>query len=111
MEATSDSPASERFIEIQSYHLVEHMEKGSQFKALISLVFNQINGGGRGIRTPGTLTRSTVFKTAAFNHSAIPPALRVQRVLCRKPQPISSQVFDFLQKEFGFKPQGGICSI
>src|SRR5437868_254620 len=30
-------------------------------------------GGGRGIRTPGTLSSSTVFKTAAFNHSAIPP--------------------------------------
>ena len=31
------------------------------------------NGGGRGIRTPGTLSGSTVFKTAALNHSAIPP--------------------------------------
>ena len=30
-------------------------------------------GGGRGIRTPGTLSGSTVFKTAALNHSAIPP--------------------------------------
>ena len=28
------------------------------------------NGGGGGIRTPGTRKRSTVFKTAAFNHSA-----------------------------------------
>jgi hypothetical protein len=32
------------------------------------------NGGGRGIRTPGAREGSTVFKTAAFNHSAIPPA-------------------------------------
>ena len=33
-------------------------------------------GGGTGIRTPGTgVTRSTVFKTAAFNRSAIPPRL------------------------------------
>ena len=31
-------------------------------------------GGGGGIRTPGTLASSTVFKTAAFNHSATPPA-------------------------------------
>ena len=31
------------------------------------------SGGGGGIRTPGTLARSTVFKTAAFNHSATPP--------------------------------------
>ena len=30
-------------------------------------------GGGTGIRTPGTLARSLVFKTSAFNHSAIPP--------------------------------------
>ncbi len=31
-------------------------------------------GGERGIRTPGTLSDSTVFKTAALNHSAISPA-------------------------------------
>ena len=31
-------------------------------------------GGGRGIRTPGTRERTTVFKTAAFDHSAIPPS-------------------------------------
>jgi hypothetical protein len=30
-------------------------------------------GGGRGIRTPERVTPLTVFKTAAFNHSAIPP--------------------------------------
>ncbi len=29
--------------------------------------------GERGIRTPGPLTRSTVFKTAAIDHSAISP--------------------------------------
>ena len=29
--------------------------------------------GERGIRTPGTLTSTTVFKTAAFNRSAISP--------------------------------------
>src|SRR5437868_4116082 len=32
-----------------------------------------VNGGERGIRTPGTLPGSTVFKTAALNHSAISP--------------------------------------
>ena len=32
-----------------------------------------VDGGGRGIRTPGTLPGTTVFKTAALNHSAIPP--------------------------------------
>ena len=31
------------------------------------------NGGGRGIRTLGTLARTTVFETAPFNHSGTPP--------------------------------------
>jgi hypothetical protein len=31
-------------------------------------------GGGGGIRTPGTVSGTAVFKTAAFNHSATPPA-------------------------------------
>jgi hypothetical protein len=30
-------------------------------------------GGGRGIRTPGTLPGTVVFKTTAIDHSAIPP--------------------------------------
>jgi hypothetical protein len=30
-------------------------------------------GGGRGIRTPGTLSSTAVFKTACFNRSHIPP--------------------------------------
>jgi hypothetical protein len=32
-------------------------------------------GGGGGIRTHETLSGLTVFKTAAFNHSATPPML------------------------------------
>jgi hypothetical protein len=31
------------------------------------------NGGGRGIRTPERVSPLTVFKTAGFNHSPIPP--------------------------------------
>ncbi len=31
-------------------------------------------GGGGGIRTHGTLSRTPVFKTGAFDHSATPPA-------------------------------------
>src|SRR3954465_14446216 len=34
---------------------------------------NEVNGGGRGIRTPGTLSGTAVFKTACFNRSHIPP--------------------------------------
>lgn len=32
-----------------------------------------LNGGGGGIRTHGTLARSTVFKTAPINRSGTPP--------------------------------------
>src|SRR5579864_974278 len=32
-----------------------------------------LRGGGRGIRTPGTVSRTAVFKTARFNRSVIPP--------------------------------------
>lgn len=31
------------------------------------------SGGGRGIRTPDTVSRIAVFKTACFNRSHIPP--------------------------------------
>ena len=34
-----------------------------------------LNGGGIGIRTLGTLARTTVFKTAPINHSGIPPRI------------------------------------
>ena len=33
------------------------------------------HGGGRGIRTPGDITATVVFKTTAFVHSAIPPRM------------------------------------
>ena len=38
----------------------------------------ELAGGGRGIRTPGTVSRTAVFKTACFNRSHIPP--REERV-------------------------------
>jgi hypothetical protein len=41
----------------------------------LTLEIKNLDGGGRGIRTPGTLSSSTVFKTAGFNHSPIPPIL------------------------------------
>src|SRR5277367_2895771 len=37
---------------------------------------SRLRGGGRGIRTPGTVSRTAVFKTACFNHSHIPPQSR-----------------------------------
>ena len=33
----------------------------------------KVSGGGGGIRTHGTLSRTPVFKTGAFDHSATPP--------------------------------------
>jgi hypothetical protein len=39
---------------------------------------NKSNGGGRGIRTPGTVSRTVVFKTTRFNRSRIPPARIVE---------------------------------
>ena len=38
--------------------------------------FAGATGGGRGIRTLGTVARTTVFETAPFNHSGTPPAKR-----------------------------------
>ena len=35
------------------------------------------SGGGRGIRTPVHLSTQTVFKTAGFNHSPIPPLTKL----------------------------------
>src|SRR3954469_14274590 len=43
--------------------------------------------GGRGIRTPGTVSRPTVFKTAALNHSAIPPLDRIAETFTRTLRP------------------------
>ena len=35
--------------------------------------YSKIDGGGGGIRTPGTLSGPTVFKTAGLNRSPTPP--------------------------------------
>ena len=37
------------------------------------LLVGHLSGGGTGIRTLGTLSRPSVFKTGAFDHSATPP--------------------------------------
>ena len=44
-------------------------------KARTLMVTGFLNGGGGGIRTHGTLARSTVFKTAPINRSGTPPKL------------------------------------
>jgi len=40
-----------------------------------------LSGGELGIRTPGTFNSSTVFKTAAIDHSASSPAQKYKTVL------------------------------
>jgi hypothetical protein len=42
-------------------------------KALGPRVTVRVAGGGRGIRTPGTVSGTVVFKTTRFNRSRIPP--------------------------------------
>jgi hypothetical protein len=42
--------------------------------------FTLSTGGGRGIRTPGTLPGTVVFKTTAIDHSAIPPRRTLARI-------------------------------
>src|SRR5436190_4704326 len=50
-------------------------------------------GGGRGIRTPGTLPGTVVFKTTAIDHSAIPPAFAsVQHQLASMGMPVFASV-------------------
>src|ERR1700690_2099167 len=45
------------------------------WRSLIDWRHKGWNGGGRGIRTPGTVSRTSVFKTDCFNRSHIPPRL------------------------------------
>ena len=53
-------------------HFLRHFIKKQSF------VFSSVlNGGGIGIRTLGTLARTTVFKTAPINHSGIPPIVSI----------------------------------
>ena len=51
----------------------EILSERSESKDLFCQNRAQKYGGERGIRTPGTLSGTAVFKTACFNHSHIPP--------------------------------------
>jgi hypothetical protein len=54
---------------------VEFIELSHHYSQLTPLI-----GGGRGIRTPGTVSGSVVFKTTAIDHSAIPPRSHFIRI-------------------------------
>ena len=51
------------------------MPKTYNKKSPKPLWFGLLNGGGGGIRTHGTLARTTVFKTAPINRSGTPPKI------------------------------------
>jgi hypothetical protein len=53
------------------------------------------SGGGGGIRTPGGLAPTTVFKTVALNRSATPPKLDRTQTPIFKPKLLVFQCFDY----------------
>lgn len=56
------------------FELARHLlATGSQ--PVMSTIPSFARGGERGIRTLGGFYPSTIFKTGAFNHSAIPPLI------------------------------------
>lgn len=75
----SPALAGRRVFEVRSApaNPFDNTEKSVPVRA-VSLVRNGDNGGETGIRTLGTLSRSTVFKTAAFDHSATSPVLQIE---------------------------------
>jgi hypothetical protein len=50
----------------------------------------RLSGGGRGIRTPDTLSGITVFKTVCFNRSHIPPRDWYQQFTSSRKLPLKS---------------------
>ena len=67
---------SDGFFRVDFGHDLGTLEKQAAKPNKIS----KIAGGGRGIRTPDTLSGIAVFKTACFNRSHIPPRL-ISRLL------------------------------
>src|SRR6266571_5659963 len=61
------------------------------FHDLSSVKSISYKDGGRGIRTPGTVPRTAVFKTAGFNRSPIPP-FREYYLGCREFQVLDREV-------------------
>lgn len=53
--------------------LQERDPKVALYSEAIQGAISVMHGGERGIRTPETLAGLTVFKTVAFDHSAISP--------------------------------------
>jgi hypothetical protein len=54
--------------DITWYQKLSYVHKTFKYNNLL-----HVNGGERGIRTPGTVSGSVVFKTTAIDHSAISP--------------------------------------
>src|SRR5438270_9833604 len=68
------------------------------------------DGGGRGIRTPGTVSGAVVFKTTAIDHSAIPPALAsVHHTACFGAAGPASQAYIGAQRNPVVPKKDGWC--
>ena len=55
------------------------------------LALYTVSGGGRGIRTPGDISATVVFKTTALDRSAIPPSGPDHILFLRQPVLILSE--------------------
>jgi hypothetical protein len=64
-------------VRVDYYREVAHCQRLDDFfkywRMLTRAIIQAAGGGGSRIRTHEGVTPLTVFKTAAFNHSAIPP--------------------------------------
>ena len=70
-----------RFLRVSTSSVRIPLPPGKNNHALSGVMI--FSGGGRGIRTLVTwITGKTVFETAAFNHSAIPPYSIVSAQVC-----------------------------
>ena len=74
--ADTHTPYLEKLIEIRGNDLFEPKGDQSPSGDSNSGNTNLQSGGESGIRTHGALAGTTVFKTAAFDHSAISPSSR-----------------------------------
>ena len=61
--------------------------------------------GGGGIRTPGTLAGSAVFKTAPIGHSGTPPTDQLLAGVCRL-RDVVHHIFGNVDGDFGGQRQG-----
>ncbi len=85
-----------RKVEMGSTKLKGGWPSISHIMPMTRLTVSEKAGGGGGIRTHGTLSRTPVFKTGAFDHSATPPQPAPPRTLrLIRQMPISSKILTY----------------